>query len=90
MEDIKVIFEYIKENSSVNSARKFRKKIFDKAAFLKSFPQLGKQSKAKFLLQEIRFLIEGHFKIVYRLEEDLITILAIIDSRTNPSKDIYS
>ncbi len=89
MDDLKAIYNYFKENTSTNSARKFRKKIFDRAGHLKSFPKLGKKSEADFVHQEIRYLIEGNYRIVYRLEEDLITIIAITDSRSNPDKYIY-
>lgn len=59
--------------------------IFEKVELLKSFPLAGpvQPSKAR---QEHRFLISGHYKIIYRYENDTVHIRAIFDTRQDPGK----
>ncbi len=47
---------------------------------LKKFPQLGRQV-PEINRADIRELIEGNYRIIYRLEENLITILTIRHTR---------
>ena len=82
MRELKHIYEYYKDSQSLNFARKFRKKIFDKVGLLKSFPKLGKKINTSTDEKEFRFLIEGHYKIVYSCNEETIDIESIIDSRS--------
>ena len=54
---------------------------------LKHFPRLGKELMDRETEdQEIRFLLEGVYKIFYRLEDDEIHIVELFDTRQNPDK----
>lgn len=83
MQELKQIYEYYKHAQSVDFARRFRKKMFDKVALLKSFPKLGKKLNVKNQDREFRFLLEGHYKILYSIGIEAIEIESILDSRSN-------
>ena len=90
MRSLKRTYNYRKEKSGIEKARKFRKKIFDRVKSLKSFPKLGKVVKSLVDSEfEYRFIIEGHFKIIYRIEKDKIIIIEFFDSRQSPDKLIF-
>ena len=80
MRELKQIYEYYKTSQSLKFAQKFRKKVYKRVAPLKSFPHLGKKLKSP-KGKHFRFLIEGHYKIVYSIRDDEILIEMIIDSR---------
>jgi len=64
-----------------------REEIKLKARQLIKNPYLGqKELLLEHLNKDYRRLIEGHFKIVYFLEKDIIYITDIFDARQDPEK----
>ncbi len=66
---------------------KIRDKILDKADSLLLHPFQGqKEPYLEHLNLDHRHLIEGHYKIIYRVIGDVIYITDIFDSRQDPEK----
>ncbi len=64
-----------------------RDKILSKADKLLENPYIGQQEEfLDHIGQFHRRVIEGHYKIVYRIEGQVIIITDIFDSRQDPSK----
>lgn len=75
IEDLELIHEYIAQDS-VNYANKLVDKIIDKVELLQNHPLLGRVV-PEFEIETIRELIEGNYRIIYNLENDLISITRI-------------
>lgn len=79
---LKQTYEYYAENVSVKAAKNITQSILDSIRLLKNNPQLGKVEKTPKgveTFRELRILVEGDYKIVYRVMEmynaiDLVTI----------------
>ena len=63
-----------------NAALKWALKIQDSVENLKKFPLLGRQV-PEVNRHEIRELIEGEYRIIYRLESDLVYVITIYHSK---------
>ncbi len=64
-----------------------RDSILDKADSLTKSPWKGQQEEYLMHLgKEHRRIVEGHYKIIYRVEGQAIYITDVFDSRQNPSK----
>ena len=74
--DLKEIFDYISKDSK-RYAENQVKRIKNKTSLLKTRPLTGRVV-PEIEIKEIRELIEGNYRIVYRiLNEDLVEILTI-------------
>jgi len=74
-DDLKSVFEYISEDSSFY-AKRFTEKLLVKVEVLVEFPKMGRIV-PEFENPEIRELIEGNYRIVYKVFEDRVDILRI-------------
>lgn len=64
-----------------------RDKILAKAEKLVSKPRMGQREEyLDHLGQSHRRIIEGHYKIIYRIEEEVIYITDFFDTRQDPAK----
>jgi plasmid stabilization system protein ParE len=64
-----------------------RDRILDRADKLLENPYLGQQEEyLDHLAQSHRRIIEGHYKIIYKVEGDMIIVTDIFDTRQDPSK----
>ncbi len=82
--DLKAIIEYINDDSPT-AAKENLAKIRNKTASLDSFPQRGRivpELKAHGIQQYREFIIPP-WRIIYRLSEFQVFVLAVIDSRRN-------
>jgi plasmid stabilization system protein ParE len=65
--------------------RKLRASVLRKALKLRRFPKMGA---IEALLAELglehRYIVEGNFKIIYRIAEETIYITDIFDTRRSP------
>ncbi len=81
------IFEFYKYNVSVSIAKNIVKNIVQKTILIQKSPKIGRIEE---LLQnrknEYRFIIEGNYKIIYWIEDNLIKIATVFDTRQNPEK----
>ncbi len=68
-------------------ADKITNAIVEKTIILKHKTRIGqKEELFADKYQEIRYLVEGNYKIVYLIENDFIIISTIFDCRQNPTK----
>ncbi|MBI5217466.1 MAG: type II toxin-antitoxin system RelE/ParE family toxin [Bacteroidia bacterium] len=87
IEQLKSVFDYYCFHAGNNTATKITGKIVDKTLLLENHPRLGtKEILLKKRGYEIRFLIEGNYKILYWIEEPFVYIAAVFDCRQNPDK----
>lgn len=81
------IYTFLKELESVSFAQKTIQNIVDKTIYLKKNPYIGPKepllSKNK---KDYRYLVEGNYKIIYRVEHTDVFINSIFDCRQNPKK----
>ena len=76
-EDLDSITEYIAKDS-IRYAKEFGNRVFDRIEQLHEFPYSGRVV-PEFRNQNLRELILGKYRIVYRIyQEDLIIILRIV------------
>ena len=81
------IFDYLDEAAGKRTARKIRGKIEARAAILAANPQAGQREELLAARpQEFRYLVEGNYKIIYRLDSDKAVISTVFDCRQNPEK----
>jgi len=75
IQDLKSIYDYISLDSTFYAAR-FISKIIKRVDILIEFPESGRMVPEK-NTTEIRELIEGNYRIFYRLRKGDVTILRI-------------
>lgn len=75
IKDLKAINDYISLDSTFYAAR-FISKIIKRVDILIQFPESGRMVPEK-NIPEIRELIEGNYRIFYRLRKENVTILRI-------------
>lgn len=86
---LKEIYQYYKDKGLGKIGRQIRVKILQKAMKLKDFPYLGqKELNLEEENFEYRFLVEGNYKIIYRVikEDKKVLINDIFDTRQDPDK----
>lgn len=85
--DLKNIAKYYKKEVSKEIASKQTKSIKHYVNLLEANPLLGfKESLLENAAKEYRSLIHGNYKIVYRIENDIVYINRIFDCRQDPDK----
>ena len=88
---LKQTYEYYAKNVSVKVAKNITQSILDSIRLLKNNPMLGKVEatpKGVETYQELRCLVEGDYKIVYRIMEmyDAIDLVTIFYTYRDPDK----
>lgn len=79
------IFEYYKLRVSTNVARNIIKGIVKKSIQLKSNPYIGvKEPLLGNRLFEYRLLLEKNYKIIYRINDNIASVVSVFDCRQNP------
>lgn len=73
--DLKSIHDYISKDS-LNNAIRFSNKILDRTDILINFPKSGRII-PEFASESLRELIEGQYRIIYQIEDSLISIIRI-------------
>jgi toxin ParE1/3/4 len=84
---IKLISELYKFESKKTTAKNLAKKIISSTLILKKFPETG-------TLQEVyptrntdyRYILSGHYKLIYFVSNQFIVIATIFDTRQDPEK----
>jgi toxin ParE1/3/4 len=86
-DSLKDIHEYYKANVSKRIADKIKSGIVQKLNFLSHHPHSGQEEET---LKELnlghRRIVQGNYKIIYRIIENVIYVTDIFDSRRDPSK----
>lgn len=82
--DIENIIEYYYEDRPDYSQKIFTS-LIAKIDSLKSFPSKGRivPELLQYNINEYRELIESYWRIIYRIEKDIVEIFTIIDARRN-------
>ncbi len=84
---LKKIFLYYKDKVSETIAKKIINGIVRKVSILNNNPLIGsKEEMLNHLKHDFRYLLEGNYKIIYFLRNDIITIASAFDCRQNPNK----
>ena len=82
--DLKKIIEYIADDSPPNALKIF-KRIKQKASNLHTFPERGRivpELRDQGILQ-YRELVISPWRILYRISEERVLVLSVLDSRRN-------
>jgi toxin ParE1/3/4 len=81
------IFDFYSSRAGLLTAKKIVKQIIDRTIQLENSPHSGTKepmlSERKF---EYRYLVQGNYKIIYRIEGNYIMIAVVFDTRQNPEK----
>ena len=81
------IYEYYSEKAGPEKAFEIVNKIIDKAETLETYANRGQfDEDLKELDKGHRYLLEYHYKIVYRIEADKVVITDIFSSWQDPGK----
>jgi plasmid stabilization system protein ParE len=87
MEELRSIYDYLYFHASRTVADKISNDIVDRTLLLEQIPRAGqKEEMLAHLNYEIRYLVEGNYKIVYWIDENLVSIATVFDCRQNPLK----
>lgn len=81
------IFDFLKHTANTIVAKKIVNKIIDKSFLLENSPQIGQiEELLKHRKFQYRYIVEGNYKIIYFIDEKLIIIASVFDTRMNPKK----
>jgi toxin ParE1/3/4 len=81
------IFQYYVDKGLRKIGRKIRAKIIAKTLILQEFPHAGPEDEyLKLFSSGHRYLVEGDFKIIYKIVNDEVLIIEIFDTRQDPEK----
>jgi plasmid stabilization system protein ParE len=81
-----IILEYYyKRNGNKTYSQKLYKRFKSATRILIKHPEIGIQTDVK----NIRTLIEGDYAIFYRINQNIIEVITIWDSRQNPDRLEY-
>lgn len=86
LKDLEIISDYYTK-ISIKTSNKIINGILKRTRQLESFPESGQIYES---LQAVKFIyrriIENNYLIIYRIEKNIIHIIAIFDSRQEPAK----
>jgi plasmid stabilization system protein ParE len=81
------IYDYLFDKAGERIARKITGKIIARTGILSTNPLAGHiEPNVSVENDEYRYLVEGNYKIIYWLEDEVITISTIFDCRQDPEK----
>ncbi|MCP4136728.1 MAG: type II toxin-antitoxin system RelE/ParE family toxin [bacterium] len=84
------ILNYIIENDGANIAQKIYKRIQKKTTLLKVSPLQGSSvSELKTFGKKYRQVIEKPWRIIYKIDNDIITVLLVIDGRRDLEEILF-
>ena len=79
------IYYYIKDNQSIEVARKVRDRILSQAKTLNDFPKkFEREQNLEDEVGEFRYMVIWSYKIIYEVTENAIYILDIFHTSRNP------
>jgi plasmid stabilization system protein ParE len=85
IEDLQEIHDYLISVSGYKIANKITNSIIDKSILLERNPRMGQAEELlKHRKEEVRYLVDGHYKIVYIIEGKTVIIATVFDCRQNP------
>lgn len=85
MDDLYEIHQFLLETWDDEKAFAVIEKLIERVDVLEKYPLLGQKEPLLANLQKVyRRLVEGRYKIIYHVGDDLIYINRVFDSRRNP------
>ena len=84
--DLRKIFEYYKNKASKNVADKIINSVFKTTAVLSTQNIGTKEELLEHLHQNHRYLVNGNYKIIYFIKDEISYITHVFDTRQNPVK----
>lgn len=86
MEDLNAIWDYYEVLIGLEKAEAYIDRFFQKADRLVQFPEMGAvEEELSNAFITVRYLLEGHYKIYYKIDGSLVKILRVFDSRQSPA-----
>lgn len=87
IQELRDIYDYYNHKAGKKVADEITNSIVDMTINLEDAPRLGQTEELLTSFnREVRYLINGNYKIVYLLEENFATIATVFDCRQNPKK----
>ena len=87
IDELQEIYDYYKLKASKQIADKISNAIIDQTLLLEDNPRMGQREEIfRDKYKEIRYLVEGNYKIVYLIEDEIVTIATVFDCRQNPKR----
>jgi len=84
---LRQIFNYYCDKDLPAVAFRIKTSIENRILYLEKFPRMGAvEEQLSDLGLGHRYLVEGNYKIIYRIEEDKVYITDIFHTRQDPSK----
>ncbi|MFO7701717.1 MAG: type II toxin-antitoxin system RelE/ParE family toxin [Psychroflexus maritimus] len=85
--NLKDIFDFYCTKANKKVAHKIRKQILNTSKQLKNNPYSGPlEQNLERLNKNHRYLVTGHYKLIYRVMDNQVIINDVFDTRQNPSK----
>ncbi len=82
-----LIFDYYLVEAGYGVAREIIQSLVSRGEILKSFPETGQiESTLYSLPNEFRYLVDGNYKIIYHLADNLAVMIDVFDTRRDPKK----
>ncbi|MBU3928000.1 MAG: type II toxin-antitoxin system RelE/ParE family toxin [Bacteroidetes bacterium] len=86
-EMLKETYLYHKEVAGIRITKRLKSKIFSSTKQLKQYPDSGQiEPTLEALSEGHRYLVSGHYKVVYKKVSEGILITDIFDTRQDPNK----
>lgn len=85
--NLKDIFDYYSTHVDKKVAHKITRQILKSSKQLQHNPNSGPtEPNLKGLNKNHRYLVRGHYKLIYRIMDNQVIINDVFDTRQNPSK----
>ncbi len=85
--NLKDIFDYYTIEIDKKLAHKIRKQILKSSKQLLKNPNSGPiEPNLRILNKNYRYIVSGHYKLIYRIVDNEIIINDVFDTRQNPTK----
>ena len=89
--ELKSIYAFYKYKASISVAGKIKERIFISVKQLQNHPLSGTiEENLTETEYEYRYIVEGNYKIIYRIEDKIVYIIDIFDCRRNPQDMKFS
>lgn len=86
-QDLKDIYAYLSGISETIAFRQVIKILYKTALLEMGFDELGQaEPLLKHTRKNFRYFVCGNYKIIHRVDDDAIHIMAVFDTRQNPKK----
>jgi plasmid stabilization system protein ParE len=80
-------YNYYKNVATESVAEKLKAELIQAIESLRTHPQIGQEEEyLKSLNMNHRYLVKRHYKIIYRVEKEIVYITDFFDTRQDPVK----